>query len=152
MPAPWQDWTALLAMVPACLLVMLGLGVPNPFSFDGGDPSRFDPLRPRIVGLTRHPLLWALALWAATHLLANDDLAHLLLFGGFLVMALAGVAQLDRRARRQLGEAQWRRLAERSLTGWRGADALRLVGAVLLYWALLLAHEAVIGLAPTGML
>ena len=150
--APWQAWTALVAMVPVCMLVALGLGVPNPFSFGGGDAAWFDPDRPRIVGVTRHPLLWALALWAAAHLVANGDLAHLLLFGGLLAMALAGIVQLDRRAARRLGDARWRRLAGRSVTGWRGADALRLTGAVLLYAALLLAHGPVIGVSPTAML
>ena len=150
--APWQAWTALVAMAPVCMLVALGLGVPNPFSFGGGDAARFDPSRPRIVGVTRHPLLWALAVWAGAHLLANGDLAHLLLFGGFLVMALTGIVQLDRRARRRLGDARWVRLARRNLTGWRGVDALRLAGAVLLYAALLLAHSPVIGVSPTVML
>lgn len=150
--APWQAWTALVAMAPVCMLVALGLGVPNPFSFGGGDAARFDPDRPRIVGVTRHPLLWALAMWAAAHLLANGDLAHLLLFGVFLTMALAGIVQLDRRSMRRLGDARWRRLAGRSFTGWRGVDALRLAGAVLLYAVLLLAHGLVIGVSPTAML
>ena len=150
--APWQAWMALVTMAPACLLLALGVGVPNPFSFGGGDAAWFDPDRPRIVGVTRHPLLWALALWAAAHLVANGDLAHLLLFGGLLAMALAGIVQLDRRAARRLGDARWRRLAGRSVTGWRGADALRLTGAVLLYAALLLAHGPVIGVSPTAML
>ena len=149
--APWQAWTALVTMAPVCMLVTLGLGVPNPFSFGGGDAARFDPNRPRIVGVTRHPLLWALAVWAGAHLLANGDLAHLLLFGGFLAMALAGIVQLDRRAKRRLGDARWQRLAGRSFTGWRGVDALRLAGAVLLYAALLLAHGPVIGVSPTVM-
>ena len=33
--------------------------------------------------LTAHPMLWSITLWALVHLLANGDLAGLLLFGGF---------------------------------------------------------------------
>lgn len=152
-PAPWRAWAALALMGPACLLVAFGLGAPNPFSIGGGDPARFDPARPGIVGITRHPILWAVALWAAAHLLANGDLAHALLFGGFLVMALAGVRALDRRARRHLGEATWATLTARRRPGWRPLEGgLRLAGAVVLYLGLLYAHEPVIGVDPMAWL
>lgn len=145
--APWQRWVVLLAMATACLLVALAIGVPNPLSFGGRRGAVFDPAHPGIVGLTRHPLLWALALWAAAHLFANGDLAHILLFGGFLVMALVGMAALDRRNRARLG-AGWRELALRRAPGWRPRDAWRLLLALLLFLGLLLAHPLVIGVDP----
>ena len=97
----------------ACLLAAFGLGVPNPLSF-GGSAGRFDPARPGIAGLVRHPLLWVFALWAASHAVPNGDLAHLLLFGTFTAMALLGMVAIDRRKRRQMGEAEWARLAART--------------------------------------
>ena len=72
-PAAWQMNTTFLAMAAACILLALAVGRPNPFSFGGGDPAHFDPRRPGIVGLTRHPILLAAALWAGAHLLANGD-------------------------------------------------------------------------------
>lgn len=152
-PAPWQAWVALALIGPACLLVGFGLGAPNPFSIGGGDPAAFDPKRPGIVGITRHPILWAVALWAAAHLLANGDLAHALLFGGFLVMAIVGVVALDRRARRRLGEPAWHWLAQRRRPGWHRTDFwLRLAAATALYVVLLHAHEPVIGVDPMAWL
>jgi uncharacterized membrane protein len=145
--APWQRWLALLAMALACLLVTFAVGNPNPFSLGGGDPRRYDPERPGIVGLTRHPLLWAVALWAGAHLLANGDVAHALLFGGFLAMALGGIAMLDRRTRVRLG-VEWPRLARRRLPRWQAGDGLRLLAAALLLAGLLVAHPAVIGVDP----
>ena len=87
----------------------------------------------------RHPLLWVFALWAASHAVPNGDLAHLLLFGTFTAMALLGMVAIDRRKRRQMGEAEWARLAARTAfwpfatlisgrwrpVGWR-ADPVRL--------------------------
>ena len=41
-----------------------------------------------LTRFTAHPMLWAIALWALAHLLANGDLAGLLLFGGLGLYAL----------------------------------------------------------------
>jgi uncharacterized membrane protein len=145
--ATWQAHMALVAMAAACVLLALTVGRPNPFSFGGGDPTRFDPERPGIVGLTRHPILLAAALWAGAHLLANGDLAHVLLFGAFLVMAVGGMAILDRRAQRRLG-ADWARLAAGLGPSPLPGDGLRLVLAAVLFAGLLLLHPAVIGVDP----
>ena len=145
--APWQRRIVLLAMAAACLLAALAIGLPNPLSIGGRRGAALDPAHPGIVGPIRHPLLWALALWAAAHLLTNGDLAHILLFGGFLVMALVGMTALDRRNRARLGPA-WRELARRRPPGWRLRDAWRLLLALLLFVGLLLAHPLVIGADP----
>lgn len=158
--APWQAWAPTLAMPLACLLIAFGAGVANPFSIAGGGPAAFDPDRPGIAGLTRHPLLWAMILWAGSHLVPNGDLAHVLLFGSFAGFAALGVVMLDRRRRRAWGAAEWARLARRTgavpgaalVAGrWRPRawpDARRLVLAVALWLALMLLHEAVIGVSP----
>ena len=81
---PWQMWAPNLAMPLVCVLAAFGVGAANPLSF-GGNPNRaFDPAQPGIVGLVRHPLLWAIGLWAAAHLVPNGDLAHVMLFGFFV--------------------------------------------------------------------
>ena len=158
-PAPWQRWAPNLAMPAACLLAAYALGAPNPLSF-GGTAAGFDPARPGIAGVSRHPLLLAIALWAATHAVANGDLAHLLLFGSFGAFALLGMAMIDRRQRRRRGEAAWQRLAANTslwpfaalIEGhWRpqGAPSLWRLGAGVALWAVLLhAHAAVIGVSP----
>ncbi len=156
----WQAWLANLAMPLACPLIAFAVGAPNPLSF-GGRPAGFDPQRPGVAGVARHPLLIALALWAGVHALANGDLAHVLLFGGFAAFALSSMGALDRRRRRQLGDAKWARLAA-CTSGWPLAalldgrwrprpappDAARLVLGIMLWLGLLALHPAIIGVSP----
>ena len=71
----------------------------------------FEPDHPGIAGVTRHPVLWAAALWAIAHAVPNGDLAHILLFGLFGVFSLLGMLAIDARNRRVLGTAEWRRLS-----------------------------------------
>ncbi|MCY4245398.1 MAG: NnrU family protein [Gammaproteobacteria bacterium] len=47
--------------------------------------------------VTRHPMLWGVALWSAAHLLSNGDLASAVLFGGFGLFALFAMFSLNRR-------------------------------------------------------
>lgn len=157
--ALWQRWVANAAMLAAVLLASFAVGASNPLSF-GGRAAGFDPDRPGIAGVTRHPLLWALLIWALAHLLVNGDLAHVLLFAPFAVFALTGMRAIDARNRRRWGEAHWARLSARTglmpfsaLIGgrWRpqgGPPVLRL-GVGLAVWAALLhLHPLVIGVSP----
>jgi uncharacterized membrane protein len=54
--------------------------------------------------------MWAIALWAAAHILARGDLASSIFFGGFLAVALLGTVLIDARKRAAFG-ADWRRFA-----------------------------------------
>ncbi|MRX49635.1 NnrU family protein [Paracoccus sp. S-4012] len=152
-PALWQRWLVNLAMPAAILLAAFGIGAPNPFGVTG-KAEGFDPARPGIAGITRHPLMWAFALWAGAHLVANGELAHVLFFGAMLVFALMGLAAGEARARRL---PDFRRLAVRTsllpgaalLTGrWqpRGwPSPLRLGIAVVVWLGLLYLHPPLIG-------
>lgn len=46
---------------------------------------------------TRHPMLWGIVLWSVGHLLANGDLASMILFAGFGGYALISMWSLNRR-------------------------------------------------------
>src|SRR5207248_1720704 len=82
----------------------------------------------------------ALALWAFAHLIPNGDLSHVILFGGFGAFAVIGMPTIDRRKRREWGEAEWRRLAgvgaPRQLGGFGKRLALRLAAGLALYLTL----------------
>lgn len=51
----------------------------------------------RIKAALKHPMLLATKIWATAHLLANGDLASILLFGSFLAWAVADRISLKRR-------------------------------------------------------
>ena len=52
----------------------------------------------RIQSTVKHPMLLAVKFWAAAHLLANGTLADVLLFGAFLIWAVADRMAVKRRA------------------------------------------------------
>jgi len=143
----------------AILLGSYGLGAPNPFAFEGR-ASGFDPARPGIAGLTRQPLLWAILLWAGAHLVANGDLAHVILFGAFALFTGVGMRALEARKRRVWGAADWQRLAAHTalipfaalLSGrWRPKglpSLLRLIVALGVWGALYYLHAPIIGVSP----
>jgi len=155
--AEWQLWVPNVVMPFSLWLAVMGVLSPNPLSFGGRNNERFDPKYPGIVGFVRHPLLWALVLWSASHALANPDLAHLILFGGFCGFAVLGMSSVDRRLRRQLGKAEWERLScctaniPRLGVLKRSRDLLNsnaLFWIILFWLALLHMHGPVIGVLP----
>ncbi len=158
---PWQLWVPNIVMPFACLLIAFGFAAPDPFSIAGRNGAAFDPARPGIAGITRHPILWAVALWAGAHMVPNGDLAHVILFGLFALFGLAGMAMFDVRKRREWGPALWaKRTAHTSLLPFAAVLAGRFSGAGLrarpilfiaalaLYLSLILLHPHIIGVSP----
>jgi len=157
---PWMRWLPNLVMPLAVLLVTCGLGLANRFTLGGSRTATFSPATPGFAAVCRHPLLLALALWSASHLLVNGDLAHVLLFGSFALMALAAIPAFDARARRHLGAQApffFTHSAILSLTpltdpGWRRQNlpglAVRTALGLLLWLAALFLHSRVIGVSP----
>jgi uncharacterized membrane protein len=67
-------------MPVAIILAVAGLLARNPLSMSLNREA-FDPLRPGIVAVVRHPVLWAQLIWSLAHLAANGDVGHVVLFG-----------------------------------------------------------------------
>jgi uncharacterized membrane protein len=90
----------------------------------------------------QHPMVLAVKVWALAHLLANGNLAHLLLFGSFLVWAI-----FDYSAARRRDRATGTR-SRRSSAGATGITVtIGVAGwAVFAFWL----HGALIGIRPLG--
>ena len=156
--ADWTRWVPVLVMPLACVLVVAGLTSPNPFSLGAGSRG-YDPARPGIVSVSRHPAIWGLVLWSGAHLVPNGDLASVLLFGLLTILGLLGPASLDLKTRARLGDADWARLAGPTsalpfaaiLAGRTRLDGIgwkRGLGGLVLYAVLYGLHAPVIGVEP----
>ena len=145
-------WVPVLVMPVACFLIVAGISSPNPFSLGWGSKT-FDAARPGIVGLFKHPVLWGLTLWAASHIIANGDAASLLVFGCMGLLSIAGPALLDRKRKATLGEPQWQQLTEQVDAVPLARKILqiglfRLIASLAVYAGLIFAHGPVIGVSP----
>ena len=150
--APWQNWVPIVLMMPACLLLAFGVAVPNPFSFGGMHNEQFNPEHPGLLRWVRHPILIALFLWSAAHLVPNGNLAHAILFGAFALFSLLGMKLIDRRRKNEMGE-DWERLLSAAhasplrLDNRSLAFGLRVLVGFLLYGFLAMLHPFFTGVS-----
>jgi uncharacterized membrane protein len=95
----------------------------------------------RIQTALKHPMLDATKLWAFAHLLSNGSYAAVLLFGSFLVWAVADRISLKHRSEPSVPQ----------LPRSRANDAIAVVLGLAIYvvFALWL-HERLIGVSPFG--
>jgi uncharacterized membrane protein len=91
----------------------------------------------RIKRTLKNPMILSIKIWAFAHLLANGNLADVLLFGGFLLWAVASLIMAKRREPRAvpaLPESKWN-------------DLLAVVIGLGVYVAMVLwGHQALIGM------
>ena len=128
--APVVIWTPPTAMRHVALLLMLPA---FPLLLAAYLPGR-------IKTAAKHPMLLAVKLWAAAHLLANGTLVDMILFGAFLVWAV-----LDRIAVKK-------RAVPRAIPGAPPSpmnDVIAVVGGLAIYALFVLwAHQWLIGVSP----
>lgn len=92
----------------------------------------------RIKSAAKHPMLLATKLWATSHLLANGNLADVLLFGGFLAWAVADRISMKRRTPRAVPGAP----------AGRFNDLFAIVGGLVVYALFVkIGHAWLIGVA-----
>ena len=104
----WLRWVLVLAMLVAFVLFVASVSQPNPTMLG---PSGAAVRPPRgMTRVTRHPMLWSFAIWAAVHVAGNGDSASVVFFGAFLVTALAGMPSIDAKLARR-DPATWAALS-----------------------------------------
>ncbi|MEK9751924.1 MAG: NnrU family protein [Rhodospirillaceae bacterium] len=94
---------SLTVMLVASFFLVCGFAQRNPSTVPAAQLG-WKPEAKGIFKMTRHPVMWGVALWGVSHALANGHAAALILFGGMALLALAGAWHLDRRKRLALGE------------------------------------------------
>jgi uncharacterized membrane protein len=93
----WLRWVLVAVMLVAFVLFVASVSDRNPtmIGTDAAPPPR------GIQRVTRHPMLWSFALWAAVHSTGNGDSAAIVFFGAFLVTALIGMPSIDAKLARR---------------------------------------------------
>jgi uncharacterized membrane protein len=144
------------------LFIVPGLMSRNPTSVRQRGALADPDVARGILRITRHPFLWGVAFWAGAHLLANGDLASVILFASLLVLALSGTASIDAKFARSMGE-QWTAFRERTsnipfaaiLAGRQSLELgeiglVKLLVALIAFTAVLWAHPKLFGVYPLG--
>ncbi|OXS99582.1 NnrU family protein [Notoacmeibacter marinus] len=99
----------------------------------------------RLKPMFKHPMLIAIKIWALAHLLANGELASIILFGSFLAWAVADRISVKRRVGTGGGAA----IPASGSIGW---DVAALIVGIVLYVVMLLwLHEWLIGIPPVAV-
>jgi uncharacterized membrane protein len=154
----WTAWVPVLLMPWAAILLVAGYTTLNPTAVGMERRAGAADPAPGIISITRHPVMWAVGLWALAHLVATEDLASLWFFGAIAALALGGTLLIDQKKRLALG-GNWRRLsavtsnlpfaalaAGRAQLRWREIGLLRPLAGLLLYAVLFRAHPLFTGL------
>ena len=104
-------WLPLVVMPFALVLLVGAFSVPNPTAVGAEKVlERTDAAR-GVLRITRHPFLWATALWSGAHLLVTGHVAAILFFGSLLLTALRGTSSIDEK-RRRTNKAEFARYLE----------------------------------------
>jgi uncharacterized membrane protein len=122
-PPAWTRWVAIVLMLPAFIFLVAAY-VPG-----------------QIKEKLKHPFLVAIKTWALAHLIANGDLASIILFGSFLAYAVYDRITLKSR--------QPTSLIGVPASGGPRNDVIAVVLGVVLYVLFLVwLHPLLIGTAP----
>lgn len=150
-----------IVVMPVALLLLVGSLRPNNPTSAGPDMLKRSqgkelPVR-GFTKITRHPMLWAFSLWAGSHMIANGDLATLLLAGAVLVTAVNGMFSIDRKRAATFGESWQRFIGKTSILPFAAVQTgrvklhfsdigwINILGASALYAVFLWAHAILFG-------
>lgn len=161
-PAPWLNLIPLVLLPLAFILLVGALSGPNPTAMGQQiDPDTSEPAR-GMIRVSRHPLMWAITIWALSHIIALGDAASVTFFGAFAVLGLLGMISIDHR-RTQENAPGWgifvqstsitpfaAILEKRQRFVWQEIGWRRVLMALVLYALFLVAHPWLFGAAAIG--
>lgn len=145
-------WAVASAIMLAAAILFAGSLIRNPAAPNPGGAHDLDRPATGLFAITRHPMMWAFALWGVAHILVMPIAREILLAGSIILLALGGAWGQDRKKERLLGQgwAAWEARTSylpfaRQLSGaapWRDTlPPLRIVLIGVILWLLAtLAH------------
>ena len=136
-----------------------GVATPNPSAPGGDKVLEKGNAAAGIFAITRHPLMWGIAIWAIAHMISQPNLRGFVFFGGFAATALIGSYLQQRRKRAQLAgwpafEAKTSFVPFAAILEGRAALSLKAIGwsqiaiAAVLWAVILHFHASWFGAQP----
>jgi len=145
------------ALASGLTLLALGLviaaGKGNPAGVGMGTEALREARETGAFAVTRHPMMWGIAIWAVAHILVMPVPRTLITAGSMAFLALVGAHLQDRKKRALLGDA-WQDWESRTSFWPRFQHILAIKGrlwllALILWLALTRLHNW-LGTAPVG--
>ncbi len=157
---PGLKWFTVVMMLIPFIFVISGTTSRNPSSMLGKDALKTPYRWTGIFAITRHPVMWAIAIWACLHLANRPDATSALLFVPLGILAIAGSLRQEIRKREEFGD-DWDTFASQTsfvpfagiLSGkaklqLRDLGPWKIVTAVGFWIVVLAFHQAIIGVSP----
>ncbi|MFC5429793.1 NnrU family protein [Paraburkholderia denitrificans] len=99
-------WAIASAVMLIASILLMGSLIRNPALPTGGRPSPFPEVARGVFAVTRHPMMWALALWGLSHIAVYPVVKNVVLGSAVVILALVGSALQDRK-KEQLQPELW---------------------------------------------
>lgn len=100
-PGAWLLLKAVLVLF-AYILIVAGMATPNPYAPGGAQLPENAYAAGGVFAITRHPVMWGIAIWAIAHTISQPNTRGAVFFGGFAATALIGSWLQQRRKRATL--------------------------------------------------
>ena len=150
-PALWNagdgGWIAGTILMWLASILLVGSFMGNP-ALPGARGPRGGPKG--VFAITRHPMMWSFAIWAAVHLMILAQPKSLVFDGTIILLALVGAMAQDRKKGGQMGEAWHEWTAETAFVpftrGLAYPGTIALIGGTILFLVATWAHPIPAGI------
>jgi uncharacterized membrane protein len=150
-PSLWRSgevaWIVGTVLMWLASILFVGSFMGNP-ALPGAPGPRGGPKG--VFLITRHPMMWSFALWAAVHLMILGMPKALVFDGAIIILALAGAVAQDRKKAGQFGEAWHEWTAQTAFVpftrGLAYPGTVALVGGTVLFLVATWAHPVPAGI------
>ena len=145
-------WSLAAAIMLTAAILLVGSFFGNP-AFPHPEADGPAPQAKGVFGITRHPMLWAFALWSLAHAMVAPRPPVLALTIGIAVLALVGATMQDRK-KAALQPTRWTEWTTRTsylpfARGWAWPGAVATIGGIAL-WLIATWIHPIAGAPPVG--
>ena len=100
-------WGIVTIVMLIAAILLMGSLIRNPALPDPGGTPRVPDAARGVFAITRHPMMWAFALWGFCHIAVYPIPANIVVAGAIVILALVGAAAQDRK-KEVLQPESWR--------------------------------------------